>query len=145
MRKTLVMSVVALTAALAMALTPARAEVTVTIDQEEGATVFSLPPLPEGVEYPAEIPTKLTGTATFNSPGGSVTVLVGRPNPVAREATLDCDEAGTTCSWSASLPFLVTPGETEIFVAAADADETIVYAPCDPGIEGCAGHAIMVI
>lgn len=135
MRKIYKICALALVAALSLGFGPARAEVAVTIDQVEGDILFSLPGLPDPAPaYPVD--TALTGTASFNNPGGAVGVLMTGPfGEKSGEAELSCDEAGTACTWSFTIPFFVAPGEYQVWVNAVDVDETVVYAPCNPNPE----------
>lgn len=113
---------------LVLTLTPAHAAVTVSIDAEEGDIVFSLPGLPEGVEYPSEIQTVITGTAGFDSTDGGVLYqfIVDGPEGeiVYYSGQADLAPAGCSaeCTWSFRVPFLLPPSEYDVKAIASQPD-----------------------
>lgn len=119
------MVAVALAAGLALSLGTAHADTAVTIDDPDGATLYSLPTTGGLVEDPAD--TTLSGTAAFSTGGGGVQVVFADPasgdppqNVVTYQAGLACNEAGTTCTWSFRVPFIFKPGEWDVTATAAD-------------------------
>lgn len=113
---------------MVLALTPAQAAVAVDINLDTGDVVWSLPGLPEGVEYPPELQTVIDGTAAFDSPDGTVFFQFIVPKPdgdlvyYAGEATLS--EAGCLeCTWSFTVPFLLPPSEYDLKVIASQPNQ----------------------
>ena len=132
----------------------AGADVTVSIDQASGSIVASAPGLPDGVDYPEEVVTTFTGTAAFDSGDNGVQVILAQPQPVGRVNPLDptnavedltapqpdavvftgqadatCD-ATFHCTWSFTIPFIITPGDYKVTVVAAELNQT---DPDQPG------------
>ncbi|HEX9696258.1 MAG TPA: hypothetical protein VGB64_08080 [Actinomycetota bacterium] len=128
----------ALAGMLALSLGTAHAAFGVSIDTAEGATVWSLPTLPEVEEaplaYPPEFPTAITGTASFD--GTEATAVTFEYLAQAGEDTIvmysgeaavtcgDADENGAVdCTWSADVPFTFGPGDYTVVVTAAQPTE----------------------
>lgn len=139
---------------LALSLGTAHADLAVSIDTAEGATVWSLPTLPEiqdvPLAYPSEFPTALTGSASFDGTeaigvfysfytdenGDTVHMYSGT-------ASLDCgapeEDGGVTCDWSASVPFTFGPGDYEVVVTASQPNGT------DPEVVDSVSDSVNVI
>src|SRR5687767_8785799 len=120
--------VVGLAGLLVLALGSAHADVSVTIATEDGATVFSLPAEGDVVQYPDGIETKVNGTAGFGSTDGTVlyqfsTSSGGDEIPsYAGEAALECNEDGSACTWSFSVPWILPPSDYKLTVKAVEPD-----------------------
>lgn len=123
----------ALAGLFALSMGPAQAALSLDIATAEGATVWSLPTLPSTdpqVSYPSELPTAITGSATFDG-----TEAIGvfyslfayengdRVHMYSGTASLDCgapdENGGVACDWSASIPFTFGPGDYEAVVTAS--------------------------
>jgi outer membrane protein assembly factor BamB len=114
----------------------AHADVTVGIDAQDGDIIWSLPTPPDGVEYPSEIQTVVTGTAGFSSTDGSVlfafSVDADQGPIVVYSGQADLAPAGCSseCTWSFKVPFLLPPSEYDITVKASEPN---VVNPEEPG------------
>lgn len=144
MRKRMVRGmVVALAGLLVLALGTAHADVSVSIDTAEGATLFSLPKS-DLVAYPDGIETRVSGDAGFGSAQGSVLYQFygssgTEPIPsYAGQAELSCNESGSECTWSFTVPWILPPGDYEIVVTASEPD------PQDPDHELTASSSVDV-
>lgn len=147
MQKRLFRGMIAGTAVLmVLAFGSASADVGVTIDNEAGSTVFSLPLPPEQAGYPEGINTQVSGTASFVNPGsGSVLYQFSSVDPItgaevvnySGDAPVSCGDDG--CTWAFTVPFILGPGEYTIAVTASEPD------PNDPEVVFSASASVDVL
>jgi hypothetical protein len=122
---------------MALAMGTAHADVTVSIDLATGDTIWSLPGLPEGVDYPEEFQTVVTGGAGFDSTNGSVFYEFTVPAPdgppivvYTSQANLAPAGCSAECTWSFRVPFFMPPNEYDLIVTATEPN---IVNPDDPG------------